>query len=233
MTITNSTNLAQLVNVRLCGENPRGMRELKSENNMELDPTLIQSKNCDVKISIERKRDTVVVSEKSKQSLYVDALEVAKGEFSTSGVARHCVTEALNRDNRIQFNNMFGGLKGFSAEQIAKRIADIGKEFDEAYAVGGLIEEDYTALNKELEAYCEKLILSSERTMANYLSMKDFAANRGDYIGETSKDVMKEMKNQYLDPNYKDNCLMDRNAIKDMIGNLRYGGMLRPSIPTT
>ena len=158
--------------------------------------------------------------------MYVDALEVAKGEFSTSGVARHCVTDALNRDNRIQFNNMFGGLKGFSAEQIAKRVADIGKEFDEAYAVGGLIEEDYTALNKELEAYCEKLISASERTMANYLSMKDFAANRSDYIGETSKDVMKEMKNQYLDPNYKDNCLMDRNAIKDMIDILRYGGGL-------
>ena len=226
MTITNSTNLAQLVNVRLCGENPRGMRELKTENNIELDPAKIQPKNCDVKISTERKRDTVIVSEKSKQSLYVDALEVARGEFSTSGVARHCVTDALNRDNRIQFNNMFGGLKGFSAEQIAKRVADIGKEFDEAYAVGGLIEEDYTALNKELEAYYEKLISASERTMANYLSMKDFAANRGNYIGETSRDVMKEMKNQYLDPNYKDNCLMDRNAIKDMIDILRYGGGL-------
>ncbi len=121
---------------------------------------------------------------------------------------------------------MFGGLKGFSAEQIAKRVADIGKEFDEAYAVGGLVDEDYTALNKELEAYCEKLISASERTMANYLARNNFAANRGDYIGETSKDVMKEMKNQYLDPNYKDNCLMDRNAIKDMIGNLRYGGKL-------
>ena len=223
MKIANSTNLTQLVNVKLYGENPRGMRELKSENNIELDPTRIQPKNCDVKISTERKRDTVIISENSKLSLYVDALEVARGEFSTSGVARYCVTEALNRDNRIQFNNMFGGLKGFSPEQIAKRVADIGKEFDEAYAVGGLIEEDYTALNKELEAYCEKLISASERTMANYLSMKDFAANRSDYIGETSKDVMKEMKNQYLDPNYKDNCLMNRNAIKDMIDILRYG----------
>ena len=37
MTITNSTNLAQLVNVKLCGENPQGIRELKSENNIELD----------------------------------------------------------------------------------------------------------------------------------------------------------------------------------------------------
>ncbi len=226
MTITNSTNLTQLVNVRLCGENPRGMRELKTENNIELDPAKIQPKNCDVKISKERKRDTVIVSEKSEQSLYVDALEVAKGEFSTSGVARHCVTDALNRDNRIQFNNIFGGLKGFSAEQIAKRVADIGKEFDEAYAVGGLIEEDYTALNKELEAYCEKLISASESTMANYLARNDFAANRSDYIDETSRDVMKEMKNQYLDPNYKDNCLMNRNAIKDMIDILRYGGKL-------
>ncbi len=233
MTITNSTNLAQLVNVRLCGENPRGMREFKSENNIKFDLSKVQPKNCDVKISTERKRDTVIVSEKSKQPLYVDALEVARGEFSTSGVARHCVTDALNRDNRIQFNNMFGGLKGFSAEQIAKRVADIGKEFDEAYAVVGLIEEDYTALNKELEAYCEKLISASERTMANYLARNNFAANRGDYIVETSKDVMKEMKNQYLDPNYKDNCLMDRNAIKDMIDILRYGGKLWLSIPTT
>ena len=226
MTITNSTNLTQLVNVRLCGENPRGMRELKSENNIELDPAIIQPKNCDIKISTERKRDTVIVSENSKQSLYVDALEIARGEFSTSGIARYCVTEALNRDNRIQFNNMFEGLKGFSAEQIAKRVADIGKEFDEAYANGGLIEEDYNALNMELEAYCEKLISASERTMANYLARNDFATNRSDYIGETSKDVMKEMKNQYLDPNYKDNCLMDRNAIKDMIDILRYGGKL-------
>ncbi len=226
MTITNSTNLAQLVNVKLCGENPQGMRELKSENNIELDLSKIQPKNCDVKISTERKRDTVTVSEKSKLSLYVDALEVARGEFSTSGIARYCVTEALNRDNRIQFNNMFGELKGFSAEPIAKRIADIGKEFDEAYAVGGLIEEDYNALNKELEAYCEKLISASERTMANYLARNDFAANRSDYIGEIPMDAMKKMKNQYLDPNYKDNCLMDRNAIKDMIGNLRYGGQL-------
>ena len=226
MTITNSTNLTQLVNVRLCGENPRGMRELKSENNIELDPAIIQPKNCDIKISTERKRDTVIVSENSKQSLYVDALEIARGEFSTSGIARYCVTEALNRDNRIQFNNIFEGLKGFSAEQIDKRVADIGKEFDEAYANGGLIEEDYNALNMELEAYCEKLISASERTMANYLARNDFATNRSDYIGETSKDVMKEMKNQYLDPNYKDNCLMDRNAIKDMIDILRYGGKL-------
>lgn len=223
MTITNSTNLIQLVNVRLCDENSRGMRELKSGNNIELDPSKVQPKNCDVKISTERKCDTVTVSEKSKQSLYVDALEVARGEFSTSGVARYCVTEALNRDNRIQFNNMFGGLKGFSSEQIAKRVADIGKEFDEAYAVGGLIEEDYTALNKELEAYCEKLISASERTMANYLARNDFAANRSDYTGETFRDITNEIKNQYLDPNYKDNCLMDRNTIKDMINNLRYG----------
>ena len=223
MTITNSTNLTQLVNVSLCGENPQGMRELKSENNIELDPAKIQPKNCDVKISAERKRDTVIVSEKSKLSLYVDALEIARGEFSTSGIARYCITEALNRDNRIQFNNMFGGLKGFSAEQIAKRVADIGKEFDEAYANGGLIEEDYTALNKELEAYCEKLISASERTMANYLARNNFAANRSDYTGEIPMDTMKKMKNLYLDPNYKNNCLMDRNVIKDMIDSLRYG----------
>lgn len=222
MTITNNTNLAQLVDVKLCTGASQGMRELKSENNFEFDPAKIHPKNCDVKISTERKRDTVVVSENSKQPLYVDALEAARGEFSTSGIARYCVTEALNRDNRIQFNNMFGGLKGFSAEQIAKRVADIGKEFDEAYAVGGLIEEDYTALNKELEAYCERLISASERTMANYLSMKDFAANRRDYIGETAVNVMKEMKNQYLDPNYKDNCLLDRNSIQSMINRLRY-----------
>ncbi|MBQ8781349.1 MAG: hypothetical protein IJZ72_06740 [Oscillospiraceae bacterium] len=222
MTITNNTNLAQLVDVKLCTGTSQGMRELKAENNFELDPAKIQPKNCDVKISTERKRDTVIVSEKSKLSLYVDAFEVARGEFSTSGIARYCVTDALNRDNRIQFNNMFGGLKGFSAEQIAKRVADIGKEFDEAYAVGGLIEEDYTALNKELEAYCERLTSASERTMANYLARNDFAANRNDYIGETPMDVMKEMKNQYLDPNYKDNCLLDRNAIQSMINWLRY-----------
>ncbi len=222
MTITNSTNLTQLVNVRLCGENSQGMRELKSENNIELDPAKIQPKNCNVKISTEKKRDTVIISENAKRPLYVDALEIARGEFSTSGVARHCVTEALNHDNRIQFNPMFGGLKGFSAEQIAERVADIGKEFDNAYASGGLIEEDYTALNKELEAYCERLISASERTMANYLSRNDFSANRSDYVGEAPIDAMKEMKNQYLDPNYKGNCLMDREAIKNMIYSLRY-----------
>ena len=222
MTIT-TTNLTQFANVKLCSGTTQGMRELKSENNISLDPAKIQAKNCDVKISAERKRDTVEISENAKQPLYVDALAVAKSEFSTSGMARHCVTEALNRDNRIQFNNLFGGLKGFSAEQIAERVANIGKKFDEAYASGGLIEEDYTALNKELEAYCERLISASERTKANYLSMNDFAANRSNYVGEIPRDIIKEAKNQYLDPNYKDNCLMDRGAVQAMIYSLRYG----------
>ena len=71
----------------------------------------------------------------------------------------------------------------------------------------GTSTSDYTTLSQQ----------------ADYLARNDFAANRSNYVGETPKDVMKETKNQYLNPNYKYNCLIDREAVQAMIYSLRYG----------
>ena len=46
MKIANSTNPAQLVDVKLCTGVSQGMRELKSENNIELDPAGKCNRSC-------------------------------------------------------------------------------------------------------------------------------------------------------------------------------------------
>ncbi len=218
-----TTNGTTRFDVKLCGDDQNGMRSLHTDKNyatLSLSDVTALSKP-DGNISTERKKDIVTFSYINDKSLYLDTLKYAKMEYCSSEMARVVISEAFSRDTYLNFNTKLG----MTESDIANRVGVIGKALDEAYARQQFTDDDFTFLNKELDMYAEKLATTSERSIAGKQAINDNWWIRT--FGETSpqdyRDSLSSSKQSYLNSDNKNNCLLDRELLAQLISTVRYG----------
>ena len=151
-------------------------------------------------------------------------------EFSNSTVsekAKELAAQMTEYPIGVEFS-----IDGLSMEQIADLVGNIGKEMDSAFAAGEISEQEYSALNKGLDAYTDFMTEKSEKQKASFAVMKQTAAatqamiqngaserEMTDY-SELVREKWQEKINEYLEEN-----AFDRTALQQMISAIRTGTM--------
>lgn len=121
-------------------------------------------------------------------------------------------------------------MDGLSMEQLADLFGGIGKKLDHAFASGEVSEQEYTDLNKGLDAYTEFMTGKAEREKASCSVMKQTAAATKAMIwsGTSDKEMMdytelvrekwQDKISEYLEENS-----YDRTVLGEMITAIRTG----------
>lgn len=146
----------------------------------------------------------------------VDSFE----KTSESGIDTSSIAGIYKRE----FSWGKAGVTGYSIDELADEIGNIGKRLDKAFGEGKFSAEEYEELNKSLDEYAEKLTARSERTTATLAAIREnkkpgLTMSPEEYQMQLNMDITAYLTNK----NSRYYCGIDRNLLNSMISLIRNG----------